>query len=356
MAVTIKDIANRLHLSVGAVSRALSGYTDIAEDTRQRIFEAAREMGYTPNRAARQLRKQTTGMTIGYIMPVDSPRFADSYFSEFIEGLGDETAAQHSDLLIATAQPGQEAEKTAYREWIENSKVDGLILDRLQVQDWRVQYLAKKRVPFSSLEREGASIAENLASSSPVGQKPLADYPSVEVDSFNGLIELVAHIAGNSFHRLAYIGGPPALKIQVDRFAGFQAGLAQTNLPFDPELVLEGDLTSASGYLATKRLLSIPDPPDAIVCVNDQTAFGALRAVDEAGHITGEDIAVAGFDGVRDARYSNPPLTTLDQPVYDIARQLVRLLSAQISGQPLPMTRVVLQPTLLIRASTGNQS
>jgi LacI family transcriptional regulator len=115
MAVTIKDIANRLGLSVGAVSCALSGYTDIAEDTRQRIFEAAREMGYTPNRAARQLRKQTVGTTIGYIMPVDSPRFADSYFSEFIEGLGDETAAQQSDLLIGTARPGQEAEKMAYQ-------------------------------------------------------------------------------------------------------------------------------------------------------------------------------------------------------------------------------------------------
>lgn len=344
MAVTIRDIAKRLNLSVGAVSRALSGYTDIAEDTRQRIFEAAREMGYTPNRAARQLRKQTSGTTIGYIMPVDSPHFADSFFSEFIEGLGDETAAQRSDLLIATAPPAGDAEKSAYHHWVENSKVDGLILDRLHVQDWRVQYLQEKRVPFSTLERA----VEN-------GEAP-ADYPSVEVDSIDGLIRLVSHIAGNGFRRLAYIGGPATLKIQVDRFSGFQAGLTQNNLPFDTSLVEEGDLTSAGGYAATKRLLSIPDPPDAILCVNDETAFGALRAIDEAQLKAGKGIAVAGFDGVRDARYSNPPLTTLDQPVYDIARQLVRLLSAQISGQPIPTTRVVLEPTLLIRASTGPMS
>jgi LacI family transcriptional regulator len=353
MPITIKDIARRLDLSVGAVSRALSGYTDIAEDTRQRIFEAAREMGYTPNRAARQLRKQTTGMTIGYIMPVDSPRFADSYFSEFIEGLGDETAAQHSDLLIATAPSGQEAEKAAYRQWVENSKVDGLILDHLLVDDWRVQYLLGKHVPFSTLERP----LENKDAQINVDQRSYpaqVDYPSVEVDSFSGFIQLIAHIASNGFHRLAYIAGPPNLKIQVDRFAGFQAGLVQSNLLFDPQLVMEGDLTSAGGYTATKRLLSIPDPPDAIQCVNDATAFGALRAIDEAGLITGKDIAVAGFDGVRDARYSNPPLTTLDQPVYDIARQLARLLAAQISGQPIPTPRIVLQPTLLIRASTGH--
>jgi DNA-binding LacI/PurR family transcriptional regulator len=348
MAVTIRDIAERLNLSVGAVSRALSGYTDIAEDTRRRIFEAAQEMGYTPNRAARQLRKQTTSTTIGYIMPVDSPHFANSFFSEFIEGLGDETASQHSDLLITTAAPGHESEKSAYRQWVENSKVDGLILDRLQVQDWRVQYLLEKRVPFASLERA----IDNETITAYDG----SDYPSVEVDSINGIARLVAHIAGNGFRRCAYIGGPPALKIQVDRFAGFRSGLAQANLIFDQRLVEEGDLTSAGGYAAAKRLLSIPDPPDAVLCVNDETAFGCLRAVDEAGLHTGVDIAVAGFDGVRDARYSNPPLTTLDQPVYDIARQLVRLLTARITGQPLPTARIVLEPTLLIRASTGSGS
>lgn len=350
MPVTIRDIAKRLNLSVGAVSRALSGYTDIAEDTRNRIIKTAREMGYTPNRAARQLRKQTTGTTIGYIMPVDSPHFADSYFSEFIEGLGDETAAQHSDLLIATAQPGKEHEKTVYRQWVESNKVDGLILDRLQVQDWRVQYLIGKRVPFSTLEREEASSSEAPESDA------LANYPSVEVDSISGLKHMVAHVAEYGFRRLAYIGGPPALKIQVDRFAGFQAGLAQAKLPFDPRLVIEGNLTSAGGYDATKHLLSIPDPPDAILTVNDATAFGALRAIDEAGLKAGEAIAVAGFDGVRDARYTNPPLTTLDQPVYEIARQLVRLLTAQIFGQAIPTPRIILQPTLLIRASTGRKT
>jgi LacI family transcriptional regulator len=349
MAVTIRDISKRLNLSIGAVSRALNGYTDIAEDTRQRIFAAAREMGYTPNRAARQLRKQTASTTtVGYIMPVDSPRFANSFFSEFIEGLGDETAASQSDLLIATAPSGQEAEKTAYRLWVENSKVDGLILDRLQIQDWRVQYLLENRVPFATLER--SLPAEN----DPDIASPVASYPSVEVDSISGLIQLVLHVGANGFRRLAYIGGPPALKIQVDRYAGFMSGLTQAGLLFEPRYVKEGDLTSAGGYAAAKRLLSIPDPPDAILCVNDETAFGVLRAIDEAGLTAGGDIAVAGFDGVRDARYSHPPLTTLDQPVYEIARQMVRLLIAQISNEPQPLTRVVLQPALLIRASTGS--
>jgi DNA-binding LacI/PurR family transcriptional regulator len=280
-------------------------------------------------------------------MPVDSPRFADSFFSEFIEGLGDETAARLCDLLIAAAPPGQEEEKNAYRKWIENNKVDGVILDRMRVEDWRVQFLTEKRVPFSTLERTRP--VDPIQS----GQGSVYDYPSVEVDSISGFIRLVLHLAGNGFTRLAYIGGPSNYKIQVDRFAGFISGLVQANLPFEPVYVQEGDQTSSGGYAAAKRLLSIPDPPDAIVCVNDETAFGALRAIDEAGFLVGKDIAVTGFDGVRDARFSNPPLTTLDQPVYDIARQLVSLLIAQITGEAPPAKRIVYQPTLIIRASTG---
>ncbi|MBE0695927.1 MAG: substrate-binding domain-containing protein [Anaerolineaceae bacterium] len=207
--------------------------------------------------------------------------------------------------------------------------------------------MTEKRIPFSTLER--ALEKKN----SPVKGYPVSEYPSVEVDSIRGITQLVAHIAGNGYKRLAFIGGPADLKIQVDRFIGFQFGVDQANLVFDPHYILEGDLTSAGGYSATKRLLSIPVPPDAILCVNDETAFGVMRAIDEAGLKTGQDIAVAGFDGVRDARYSNPPLTTLDQPVYDIGRQLVRLLTTQISGKENSNARIVLQPALLIRASTG---
>jgi DNA-binding LacI/PurR family transcriptional regulator len=277
-------------------------------------------------------------------MPVHSPLFADSFFSEFIEGLGDETAAQHADLLITTAPPGLETEKNAYQNWIENSKVDGLVIDRVHVQDWRVQYLLDKRVPFSTLERTLPQAGE---------VEPA--YPSVEVNSVSGMVQLVGHIAAHGYRRLTYIGGPETLKIHVDRLDGFRQGLAQAGLAPGAAPVEQGDLTSAGGYAATKRLLSIPDPPDAVLCVNDATAFGALRAIDEAGLKTGQEIAVAGFDGVRDARYCNPPLTTLDQPVYDIARQLVCLLVAQITHQPLTEDRIVLQPTLLLRASTGSE-
>jgi DNA-binding LacI/PurR family transcriptional regulator len=100
-------------------------------------------------------------------------------------------------------------------------------------------------------------------------------------------------------------------------------------------------------------MLSIPDPPDAIVCINDETAFGVLHAAHEMDILIGTDLAVAGFDGVQASSYSEPPLTTLDIPVYDIARQLVKMLVSEIQVIAIPERQVVYQPKLLIRESTG---
>jgi LacI family transcriptional regulator len=118
-------------------------------------------------------------------------------------------------------------------------------------------------------------------------------------------------------------------------------------------LIESGNLTSSDGYQATKQLLSIFAPPDAIVCINDESAFGALHAARELGRKVGKDFAVAGFDGVQTSKHTEPPLTSLDIPIYDVARQLVQMLVAEISGQPNIERQVILRPRLLVRASTG---
>ncbi|MDP2776957.1 MAG: LacI family DNA-binding transcriptional regulator, partial [Anaerolineales bacterium] len=117
MPTTIRDVAKQLNLSITTVSRALDGYSDVAEETRQRVIQAAEEMGYAPSRSARQLRRQRTD-TIGYIMPTSQPRFADPFVSEFIAGLGDEASAQNLDLRFTRAPPNQETEWIAYQRLV----------------------------------------------------------------------------------------------------------------------------------------------------------------------------------------------------------------------------------------------
>jgi LacI family transcriptional regulator len=333
---TIKDVAKALNLSITTVSRALDGYDDVAKDTRELVIRTAHEMGYTPNRAARQLRRQRSE-TIGYILPTEKPQFADAFYSEFIAGLGDMAAASNFDLLVSAAPPDSAAERALYERWAQGRKVDGIVLNRIRLQDWRVQYLTTQKIPFVSLERSLLPV----------------EFIGVEADAYQGFLELMAYLTNQGHSRIAYIGGWHELKIEHDRHDGYQAGLKAASISPEPALVTRADLTPEGGYQAAGRLLNLSQPPTAIVCVNDLTAIGAMHAAHERGLKVGRDIAIAGFDGIADSAHTQPPLTTLDQPVYTIARQLVTMLLALINGEPLAERQVKIEPKLLIRESTG---
>lgn len=335
MGITIRDVAKKLNISITTVSRALDGYADVSEETRQLVVQTAHEMGYVPNQAARQLRRRRSD-SIGYILPSDRPRFSDPFFAEFVAGLGDEAAVHGFDLLVSTAPPGSPAERQAYERWTQSRKVDGIVLNRIHLHDWRVQYLAQVQFPFVTLERSLDS----------------HDYPSVEVDGRCWYKVLVDHLVSLGHQRIAYVGASPELKIQTDRFDGYQEGLQCHGLSFDANLVVEGNLTSEGGYRAGDHLLGLPQPPTAIACVDDMTAIGVLHVARERGWTVGKDLAVAGFDGIEGFEHTQPPLTTINQPVYQIARRLVQMLAAQITGNPLPEKHVRIEPVLEIRQST----
>ncbi|MFZ1042318.1 MAG: LacI family DNA-binding transcriptional regulator [Anaerolineales bacterium] len=333
---TIRDVAKRLNLSITTVSRALDGYEDVADNTRKLIVATAKEMGYVPNRAARQLRRQRTD-TIGYILPADSAGFADPFFSEFIAGLSDEASAYHFDLLVSAASPNSKGEKDLYKRWVQGGKVDGIVVNRVRLNDWRLRFLAKQDIPHVTMERSLSKL----------------NFVGIEVDSFNGMFKLIAHLVERGYKRIAYIGGDPNLKIDLDRLQGYQAGLKSTGIESDPAWIVHDNMTSAGGYHAAELLFALPVPPTALVCINDTTAIGAMHAAHEHGMIVGRDIAIAGFDGIADSAYASPPLTTLDQPIYTIARQLANMILTMALGKTLENKQVKIQPKLLIRSSTG---
>ncbi len=336
MSVTIRDVAKRLKLSITTVSRALDGYDDVAEATRERVIRVAREMGYVPSRAARQLRRKKAD-GIGFILPTSKPRFADPFFSEFIAGLGDEAASHNLDLLVSLAPPGEEVERAAYKRWVQSRRVDGIVLARMRLDDWRVRYLTDVNFPFVAFGRS---------------RTPL-DFPHIGVDGEAGMRALMAHLVERGHRRIAFVGAPPDLWLQPDRFAGYRAGLEAAGISFDEALVGAGDLTRNGGYQAARHLLAQPELPTAIIGANDLTAIGVMRAAHELGLVVGRDLAVAGFDGTEAAEHTHPPLTTLNQPVYDIARRLTQMLIAEIQGEALEERWIMLQPELILRASTG---
>ena len=334
MRPTIRDVAKRLKLSITTVSRALDGYDDVADRTRDLVIKTARQMGYSPNRAARQLRRQKSD-TVGFILPAGAQHFAEPFFTEFIAGLGNELSSRNYDLLVSAVASEQD-EHEMYKRWANGGKVDGFILNRLRLKDWRVKFLAKQHLPFATLDYSGEGRC-----------------PCIRVDGADGYVELLDHIHKNGFQKFAFIGGPENLVNQAERLEWFRQAMQFHGLALDEKLITMADLTSAGGFQSAIELLSLSDPPDAILCVNDETAFGVLHAAHRQGLEIGRQLAVAGFDGVQDAKHSEPPLSTLDIPVFDIARQLVDMLLKTIVGEPVD-SPVFIKPNLLIRPSTGS--
>jgi LacI family transcriptional regulator len=335
MHVTIRDLARQLNISITTVSRALDGYSDVAEETRRRVVETARQMGYEPSHAARNLRRRQAD-ALGFILPSNEPRFSDPYYASFLTGLCDEAAHQGFDMVLSSAPPDSPQEEALYHHWVQTRRVDGVVLNRLRLFDWRADYLIANQVPFAVL---GPGRLQNGV----VG---------VVVDERGAVAQLVERLAARGHRRIAFIGGPEYLAQHAERLGGYRQGLAAAGLPFDPLLAVPGDLSEERGFQATMGLLALPEPPSAILGCNDLTALGALRAERQCGLTPGVQLAVAGFDGLKETEYTQPPLTTIAQPTYETARQLLAMLADLVRGQPPQPAVRCIQPEILWRAST----
>ena len=155
-AITLKDLAAELGVSITTVSRALAGYGDVAETTRQRVLQSAEEMGYVPDVTARRLQKGRTD-TIGIVIPTSGPRFSDPYFSELLAGVGNEAAQDDFDLLVSTRPPDTPEEQAACHRMVESRLVDELLVVRTRVRDRRPACLAETGFPFVACGRASLS-------------------------------------------------------------------------------------------------------------------------------------------------------------------------------------------------------
>lgn len=338
MAITLKQIAERVGKSVTTVSRALAGYNDVSEATRQQVKQVAQELGYEPNIVARQLQKQRTD-TLALILPTYGPRFSDPFFSEFLAGVGNESARQGFDLLVSTRSPGRE-EESAYLKSIRSRRVDGFIIVRTRRQDARIALLQEHDFPFAAFGRiEGDN-----------------NFPLVDEDSRLGVKLIVDHLISLGHRRLACISAPQELMFGYYRLDGFIKAMEAHGLSVDDSLIVEGDLTQRSGRAGAARLLELPEPPTAIVACNDLMALGAMSAAQEYGFAVGSDISITGFDDIPLAEHAHPPLTTVHQPIYQIGTMVCQMLVNLITGEEMPEQKVILQPSLIVRQSSSKIS
>lgn len=321
--VTLKDIAEAVGKSVAAVSRALNNHEDISTETREHIKRVAREMGYAPSD------------TLGFIIPSLSPRSADPYFSELLAGITHEAAERGFDLLVSTSAPGPE-ENYAYLRLINSRRVDGMIVARPRWRDERIEMLKQKKFPFIVIG------ATNLQ----------GEFLTVSEDSVAGARLVVEHLAGQGHQRIALVNTPNELFFSSDFLAGFHEGMQQAGLNVNPDYIQTSELSQKDGYRVAQTLLSKPEAPTAIIAADDIVALGVMAAIQDQGLEVGSDVLVTGYGDILLTEYSQPPLTTVHRPAYQLGQQACRMLMAQVRGESLEQDNVVFTPSLVIRQSS----
>ena len=334
--VKLKDLAEKSGFSITTVSRALAGYKDVNEHTRQQIIEIALEMGYQPNMVARQLRARKTH-TVGIIAPSASGRFADDYFSELLMSVGHAAAQRGYDLLVTAKTTADEMD--AYRRIVGGNRVDGMVIARTRRRDARIAYLRAARHPFVVSGR--AAPDEE------------SDFPYIDADSQLGIRWILNHLTGLGHQRIALLLPPDRVAFTPYRLAGYRQGLEDAGLSYREAYVLNSDLSRSGGQQAAHHLLDNYPEITAIVACNDPMAIGAMNAIQTRNMRVGQDIAVTGFDDITAADFAHPRLTTVRQPIKEIGQRLLEMLIQIIHQIPLEQPQVLLSPELVIRESCG---
>ena len=330
MAATIRDVARAAKVSVATVSRALNEHSNVSPETRARVEQAARELGFVPSGAARSLITRRT-QTIGVLLP----DLYGEFFSELIRGI-DTTARSHGLHLLLSGSHGDRAEAAAAIKAM-SGRVDGLLI--------------------MSPHLDATALADNLPRGLPVvlmnTRSDGIEVASLTVDNYGGAYAMVRHLIGRGHKSIAFISGPEPNFEAQERLRGYSEALAQL-LPGSEPLVLAGEFTEESGWRIGNRIIAMQRRPDVIFAANDAMAIGCLFCLGEAGIQVPRDIALVGFDDIPLARFVNPPLTTVRVRIAELGSLALERLALSIENRnPASVRPQTLRSELVIRSSCG---
>lgn len=344
MALTLEEIAREAGVSRSTVSRVLNDGPHVSARARERVLAVTQRLNFHPNASARNLAAGCT-RNIGLVIPVAvSALFTDPYFPLLIQGITTACNAHNYSVMLWLADIEQERQIVS--KITRSSMVDGVIVASALMDDPVVQALLAGHSPFVQV---GRHLTDERIS-------------YVDVDNYNCARELVGYLWRLGYRRIATITGPSNMIAGHDRRSGYLDALRARGLLPDPALIVEGDFLEEGGYVAMQQLLarsrqSAPaDRPDAVFVASDTMALGALRALREAGLRVPADMALAGFDDMPFAARTDPPLTTVRQPVQRTGMVAAETLFELIENPDTPPRRIILPTELVVRASTGTGS
>lgn len=336
---TRKLVAERAGVSEATVSRVLNGLSVVKPGTRAKVLEAVEALGYHPNAIAQSFARGLSG-NIGVVLP-HIPKvhlFSTHYFAEICSGIGTEVDRRgfHMLMLFQKVDDG-EALLRAY----ETRKVDGCIVLGATKETKGIEALRDAGCPLCFVSHRDEDESSSY----------------VDSDNVNGARMATAHLIRNGHTRIAYLNGPMIYTNSIDRLEGYQLALSEAGLAYDENLVLEGNYSRTSGYHTVHKLLSLRPSPTAIFAGNDRMAAGLVLGLRETGLRAGQDLAIVSYDDADIATITDPPLSTVRVPFFEMGEQAAGILADQIDAQSTNgVKKVHLPAEFIVRQSCGQMN
>jgi LacI family transcriptional regulator len=328
---TIKDIASQANVSIKTVSRVINGESGVSDATRHHVQQIIHDLDYVPNLSAQRLKRGKSEL-IALILPrVESP-YAVRLFGSILA----EARKHQYFLLILEHNPNTERGHKSLEHIIKNQKVDGLIIappggDNTQL----ISFLKNSRIPYVVIQPN----------------YPDAHYISVTTTDYQGALEATRYLISLGHERIAYVICVQSERFSHERLAGYKAALQEARLPMSNDLICQGDNSVESGQYAAMKLLQIPERPTAIFAGNDEMAVGVMLAAFHLGIRIPDELSIVGFDDAPISQQISPRLTTVVQPISDIARVSIELLLNLIENKTTHTGPVQIPTRLAVRHS-----
>lgn len=335
--ITIKDVAKDAGVSIKSVSRVVNNEPAVSEELRAKVEASISKLNFKPNEAARRMRAQKSYL-IGFPMPVGNY----SYYNRLLESALEACNDSHYNILIQPlmfdALISSEMIIAALQDMVIKAKVEGILLPGPYCNDETIHaWLLEHKIPY-------ASVAQISSFKSKI-------YSTFDIAT--GITSITQHLIDLGHRRIAFISGPEKLLASVERKRAFYETLQKNNIDVDPRLYAEGDFSFAKGLDAAQKVLTQNNRrPTAIVCANDLTAFGAMQAAHKLGIHIPDDLSITGFDDIPEAKINTIPLTTVHQPLQEMATASVTALIHYLATGKKLKFDPIFECELVVRGST----
>ncbi|WP_406052003.1 LacI family DNA-binding transcriptional regulator [Kribbella sp. NBC_00889] len=331
MSITIADVAARAGVSKTTVSRVLNGKGELDLRTAERVRQVIAELGYVPSARAVGLARGRTRI-VGMLVP----SLTWPWMGEVLQGAVDVVESEGYGLLLFTFNRGEES-MHQFASQVSAQSFDGLLVIEPEGTLTYIEQLHARGLPVILIDDRA--------------KRP--QFPSVATTNYAGGECAAQHLLELGRHRPLVITGVERFGCTHERLDGFRDTYAEAGIELDPGLVFEGDFTHESGRRGIQHAFDQRLEFDAVFAHNDLSAGGAIQAVRETGRNVPNDVSVIGFDDIPYAEHTEPPLTTVHQPMRQMGQAAARMLMGYFGGTPLPDEPQVLPTTLIVRSSTA---